>query len=258
MDDGGLLGARLDGGVQIRPPNYEKSSCVERVVISVPYCKERAYWDFLKAQIGKPYDKLAIVSFAVNRNWRETDAWFCNELVAVGLEQAEVVRKLAPCVNRLSRKKAPGKFWGVEKARRQESQPGKGYRGDIGVVCAKLNTFIDLLGVEVRFHPYPPGEPTSSNLPKVDRHFLRPWRRARPSRNAILEVPLIGGRGGVAVFISRTIRPSRNATSVRSPVGTPSCRSFFSRTVLSAFAFARSCSVAAASLTTAPRLRSFR
>ena len=58
MDDGRLLGARLDGGVQIRPPNYEKF--VERVVIAVPYYKERAYWDFLKAQIGKPYDKLAL------------------------------------------------------------------------------------------------------------------------------------------------------------------------------------------------------
>src|ERR1700751_4974409 len=98
---GRLLGARLDGGVAIRPPNYEKFTRVERVVISVPYYKERAYWDFLKAQVGKPYDKLAIVAFAVNRNWRSPDAWFCDELVAAGLEQAEVVRKLAPCVNRL-------------------------------------------------------------------------------------------------------------------------------------------------------------
>ena len=59
MDDGRLLGARSDGGVLIRPPNYEKFARVERVVISVPYYRERAYWDFLKAQIGKPYDKLA-------------------------------------------------------------------------------------------------------------------------------------------------------------------------------------------------------
>jgi hypothetical protein len=101
MDDGRLLGARLEGGVQIRPPNYEKFSRVERVVISVPYYKQRAYWDFLKAQVGKPYDKLAIVAFAVNRGWRSPDAWFCDELVAAGLEQAEVVRKMAPCVNRL-------------------------------------------------------------------------------------------------------------------------------------------------------------
>ena len=54
MDDGRLLGARLDGGVAIRPPNYEKFSRVERVVISVPYYKERAYWDFLKAQVADP------------------------------------------------------------------------------------------------------------------------------------------------------------------------------------------------------------
>ena len=58
LDDCQLLGARSDGGVRIRPPNYEKFS---RVVISVPYYKERAYWDL------KPYDKLAIVAFAVNR-----------------------------------------------------------------------------------------------------------------------------------------------------------------------------------------------
>jgi hypothetical protein len=36
MDDGRLLGARLSGGVQIWPPNYEKFSRVERIVISVP------------------------------------------------------------------------------------------------------------------------------------------------------------------------------------------------------------------------------
>jgi hypothetical protein len=101
MDDGRLLGARLDGGVLVRPPNYEKWSRVERVVISVPYYEERAYWDFLKAQVGKPYDKLAIAAFAFNRDWRSPDAWFCDELVAAGLEHAEVVRKLAPMVNRL-------------------------------------------------------------------------------------------------------------------------------------------------------------
>ena len=93
--------ARSDGGVQIRPPNYEKFSRAERVVISVPYYKERAYWDFLKAQVGKPYDMKAIVAFAVNRDWRSADAWFCDELVAAGLEHAEVVRNLASCVNRL-------------------------------------------------------------------------------------------------------------------------------------------------------------
>ena len=57
--------------------------------------------DFLKAQLGKPYDTLAIEAFAFNRDWRSPDAWFCDELVAAGLEQAEVVGKLAPSVYRL-------------------------------------------------------------------------------------------------------------------------------------------------------------
>jgi hypothetical protein len=34
MDDGRLFSARSDGGVQIRPPNCEKFSRVERIVIS--------------------------------------------------------------------------------------------------------------------------------------------------------------------------------------------------------------------------------
>jgi len=92
MDDGGLLGG--DGGVQIRPPNYEKFSRVERVAIAVPYYKERAHWDFLKAQVGKPYDKLAIVTGACRMrgsamSWLRPDS--------------NVVRKLAPCVNRPDR-----------------------------------------------------------------------------------------------------------------------------------------------------------
>jgi hypothetical protein len=41
-------------------------------------------------------------------------------------------------------KKTPGKFGGFEKARRQNPNREKGYRGDIAAVCAKLNTFIDM------------------------------------------------------------------------------------------------------------------
>jgi hypothetical protein len=99
MADGRLLGAQEDG-VKIRPPHYEKFSRVERVVIAVPDHQETAYYE-LKEQIGKPYDNLAIAAFAFDRDWRTPDAWFCDELVAAGLEHAGVVRKLAPEVNRL-------------------------------------------------------------------------------------------------------------------------------------------------------------
>jgi hypothetical protein len=84
MDDGRLLGVRLAGGVQIRPAHYATWSRVERVVIEVPALQEAAYWAFPQAQVGKPYDTLAIAAFAFNRNWRTPDAWFCDELVAAG------------------------------------------------------------------------------------------------------------------------------------------------------------------------------
>ena len=69
-------------------------------MIAVPYYKEAAYGRFLKEQVGKlmtssPSRRLRSIA------WRSKDAWFCDELVAAGLEHAEVVRRLAPCVNRL-------------------------------------------------------------------------------------------------------------------------------------------------------------
>jgi hypothetical protein len=106
LDDGQLLGARIDGGVQIRPPDYMKFTRTERVNITVPYYVETAFSNFMKDQVGKPYDWIAIVSFlcvvACNRDWRTPGAWFCSELVAAGFEHAGLVRKLAPTINRLT------------------------------------------------------------------------------------------------------------------------------------------------------------
>lgn len=92
LPDGSLLGARSDGiggqlpGVRIRPANYETFD--QRLVVSLA-CEpaiEGAFLAFLRAQLGKPYDKLAIAAFAVGRDWRERDAWFCSELIAAALE----------------------------------------------------------------------------------------------------------------------------------------------------------------------------
>ena len=85
LEDGTLLGARLDG-VKIRPPNYEPFAKVERIGLVCPKAEEDAFYAFLHAQIGKPYDKLAIAAFAVQRDWRQEDSWFCSELIARALE----------------------------------------------------------------------------------------------------------------------------------------------------------------------------
>lgn len=104
LPDGSLLGARddvIDGiptGVQIRPASYVEDEAKCRVSIPCTSAQETAYYDFVQAQIGKPYDETAIAAFVVGRNWRDPDSWFCSELVSAGLEAGWVVSPLsAPC-----------------------------------------------------------------------------------------------------------------------------------------------------------------
>ena len=88
LPDGRLLGARQDGGVAIRPPNYEKFNRKLVVTLPCPAPISDAFYAFLDAQLGKPYDNSAIAGFAVGRDWRAPDSWFCSELDASALELA--------------------------------------------------------------------------------------------------------------------------------------------------------------------------
>ena len=98
--DGQLLGARDNAvggkppGVWIRPPDYEAFS--NRVVMHVPCSQEQhdAFYTFLRAQIGKPYDQLAILAFAFNRDWRKPDSWICSELQSAAGEAAGILKPL--------------------------------------------------------------------------------------------------------------------------------------------------------------------
>ncbi len=86
MPDGTLLGARLDGGVRIRPANYE--TWHKRAVVALDRGQSitDAFYSFAVSQIGKPYDKTAIIGFAAGRDWREDDSWFCSEYAGRSLE----------------------------------------------------------------------------------------------------------------------------------------------------------------------------
>ncbi len=48
------------------------------------------YW--LAAQIDKPYDWTALLSFVVHRNWQDPDSWFCSELAESVRDQFGVPR----------------------------------------------------------------------------------------------------------------------------------------------------------------------
>jgi hypothetical protein len=94
LPDGGLLGARSDTcwgippGVQIRPPGYATFIRTQVIQLYSAAAQEAAWLAFLHAQLGKPYDEVAILGFAVDHDWRDPRKWFCSDLGAVSLETA--------------------------------------------------------------------------------------------------------------------------------------------------------------------------
>jgi hypothetical protein len=87
MPDGTWLGAHYDGGVQARPAGYDKATCTQDMIVSIPVEAAMAdkFHAFLRSQIGKPYDIEAIVAFVARRDWQSPDSWFCSELQAAAL-----------------------------------------------------------------------------------------------------------------------------------------------------------------------------
>ena len=126
--DGGLLGARSDKmgaaapGVQVRPQGYYRFS--RRVLMQIPATQEQEsrFWIFLNHQLAKPYDRMAILAFVFNRDWRETDSWICSELQAAALEAAGIVprlyldaNKISPVALALAVSAIPGTTWTEKK-----------------------------------------------------------------------------------------------------------------------------------------------
>jgi len=88
LDDGTLLGARSDGGVQIRPANYAAFSKTVRYSVDCTEEQEARFMEAATSQIGTPYNFLGLLNFMFHRDWRKTTDWFCSELVAWCFEQA--------------------------------------------------------------------------------------------------------------------------------------------------------------------------
>ena len=86
LPDGFYLGARSNGGVQVRPPNYCKPIRERRYAIPTTPDQLDAMLTFARAQIGKPYDFLDIAGLLAHRDWRRPNAWMCSELAAATAE----------------------------------------------------------------------------------------------------------------------------------------------------------------------------
>ncbi len=86
IPDGRYLGARIKGGVQIRPADYCKVKREERYSIPVEDAQYEQIMDFAHAQIGKPYDYEDIIGIAVQADWHNLNRWICSEFVAASAE----------------------------------------------------------------------------------------------------------------------------------------------------------------------------
>lgn len=91
MPDGTLLGAHIDGGVQARPHDYDTTVFTHELFVDLPSTPDMddKFHDFLRSQVGKPYDVTAIAAFVARRDWQEHDSWFCSELIAAALVQCD-------------------------------------------------------------------------------------------------------------------------------------------------------------------------
>lgn len=109
MQDGTLLGAHYDGGVQARAADYDKGQWHQQLYVPVPCTPAQAlrFTAFLESQIGKPYDMPAIEEMALGvltgeaPNWPQKPSWICSALQTAALLTAGII-KGAPATVRLA------------------------------------------------------------------------------------------------------------------------------------------------------------
>ena len=109
LADGSAIGSHARTGVAITPKGYAGrwQTSTRSVALPCTETQEAALVAFLRAQLGRPYDFLAILAIATSfflgpRNWRSPDAWFCSELVTAALEAAGIMSCIIEDTSRIT------------------------------------------------------------------------------------------------------------------------------------------------------------
>lgn len=107
LPSGRLLGAQYasgmgaPSGVQIRPPRYGGMTNVTLVHLP-PRLDDDEIYRFATEQIGKPYDLTAIWGFVAGRDWRDPRGWYCSELIAAALEDAQIIPRIETPISKIT------------------------------------------------------------------------------------------------------------------------------------------------------------
>lgn len=77
-----VIEAAMGAGVRRRPLAGLIAASSAHSIVDLPVQDAAALIRAARSQIGKPYDWPAVAGLILRRNWQETDAWFCSELIA--------------------------------------------------------------------------------------------------------------------------------------------------------------------------------
>ena len=91
----GLMGA-ADGGVAIRLHDEWPFKSYHETTIRHP--NAAVFKQLVRSQLGKPFDDVALhqVISEIPRDWKKPDRWFCSELQAWALEEADIIKIIVP------------------------------------------------------------------------------------------------------------------------------------------------------------------
>lgn len=102
LPDNTVVEARAFEGVVHRPLSALIAQSSAWSFKDIPLPNDEAAHAFALSQVGKPYDWTGAIGIALRREWHESDAWFCSELVeaaamAGGRERfVQQVRRVTP------------------------------------------------------------------------------------------------------------------------------------------------------------------
>jgi hypothetical protein len=87
MPDGMWLGAHFKGGVQARPPGYDKTETVQDLILTLEAtaAQDLMFHQFLEKHIGEPYDWEAIIGFVIPEHAHIKDHVICSALITLAL-----------------------------------------------------------------------------------------------------------------------------------------------------------------------------
>ena len=82
IDGDHVIEAVWNDGVRYRQLDSLLLARPEHEILTIDLPNEAGAIDWLRSQIGKPYDWTGVLGLGFNRNWQEESRWYCSELTA--------------------------------------------------------------------------------------------------------------------------------------------------------------------------------